>query len=437
IAAQPGDHLLPAEPRRVHSAERLGGGPLWRPLGVPGGDRRLHRGLRFLRPGSEPAGARRRPHLPGHRRRDDGAGGQAGDAAHRAQIRAGARHVLSHGAGADRAGAGSAGRRLHRHLQLLALDLLHQSADGPPRHRAGEPLHRERQGDRPLAARSARLPAFRHRTFRIDVRLRDRRARRAARTDRGDAAGLRRARDDALRFPFARPLLSDHRPEAAQDPDLRRSRHRRLAVPHRHRRAALPAAADAAIGIRPQPLRLRPPYLHQRRRRDDHEDDAAPIIRTFGFRRVLLGNAVISSLFVASYAFFSPETPHWLIVLALLSGGFFRSLQFTSTNTLIFADVPPPLMSRATSFQSMAQQLSVSIGVGAGALLLHLTLLLKGRTELQAGDFAGAFLVVAVISLCSIFFYLPLAREAGAEVSGHHAPEEKSAVASERGAAGD
>jgi EmrB/QacA subfamily drug resistance transporter len=148
---------------------------------------------------------------------------------------------------------------------------------------------------------------------------------------------------------------------------------------------------------------------------------AAPIIRALGFRQVLLGNAVISSAFVASYALFSPATPHWLILLALLAGGFFRSLQFTSTNTLIFADVPPPLMSRATSFQSMAQQLSVSIGVGTGALLLHVTLLVAGRTTLGSGDFAGAFLAVGLISLSSILFYLPLAREAGAEVSGHRA----------------
>jgi EmrB/QacA subfamily drug resistance transporter len=163
---------------------------------------------------------------------------------------------------------------------------------------------------------------------------------------------------------------------------------------------------------------------------------AAPIIRSFGFRRVLLGNAVISSAFVMSYAWFTPATPHWLILLALLAGGFFRSLQFTCTNTLIFADVPPPLMSRATSFQSMAQQLSVSIGVGIGALLLHVTLLLNGRTELSAGDFSGAFLAVALISLSSVFFYLPLTGEAGAEVSGHHAAAKGNAVPG-RGATGD
>jgi MFS family permease len=152
---------------------------------------------------------------------------------------------------------------------------------------------------------------------------------------------------------------------------------------------------------------------------------AAPIIRGLGFRRVLLGNAVISSAFVAIYALFSPATPHWLIFVALLTGGFFRSLQFTSTNTLIFADVPPPLMSRATSFQSMAQQLSVSIGVGAGALLLHVTLLVAGKTTLGPDEFAPSFLAVSLIALASVLFYLPLAREAGAEVSGHRAAREE------------
>jgi EmrB/QacA subfamily drug resistance transporter len=146
---------------------------------------------------------------------------------------------------------------------------------------------------------------------------------------------------------------------------------------------------------------------------------AAPIIRGFGFRRVLIGNAAVSALFIASYSLFTPSTPHWLIFLALLAGGFFRSLEFTGINTLAFADVPPALMSRATSFQSMAQQLSVSIGVGTGALLLHVTLAMNGRHELAAQDFAPAFLAVAAISVSSILFFAQLAPQAGAEVSGH------------------
>ncbi len=78
-------------------------------------------------------------------------------------------------------------------------------------------------------------------------------------------------------------------------------------------------------------------------------------------------------------------------------------------------------MSRATSFQSMAQQLSMSIGVGTGALLLHVALLMHDRSVLAAGDFAAAFLAVTLISLASLFFFVPLAPQAGAEVSGHRA----------------
>jgi len=158
---------------------------------------------------------------------------------------------------------------------------------------------------------------------------------------------------------------------------------------------------------------------------------AAPIIRAFGFRRVLIGNAVISSAFIMSYSLFTPATPHWLILAGLLAGGFFRSLEFTSINTLAYADVPADLMSRATSFQSMAQQLSISIGVGTGALILHFMMLLHGGGALASSDFTAAFLAVGMISVSSVLLFLSLAREAGAEVSGHgvraHAPVERRA----------
>ena len=84
---------------------------------------------------------------------------------------------------------------------------------------------------------------------------------------------------------------------------------------------------------------------------------AAQIIRALGFRLVLIGDAVISALFLFSYSLFRPDTPHLVIFVALLAGGFFRSLQMTSINSLSYADVPPAMLSRATSLTSMAQQL--------------------------------------------------------------------------------
>ena len=152
---------------------------------------------------------------------------------------------------------------------------------------------------------------------------------------------------------------------------------------------------------------------------------AARILRRFGFRRVLIANAVASSAFLAAFALFRPTTPGWIIFAVLVSGGFFRSLQFTSINTIAYADVPSQRMSLATSFASAAQQLSLSIGVGTGALLLHLTAVAHGSTSVVAADFAPAFLGVALISALSTIVFTGLSRDAGSEVSGRpaHKPD--------------
>src|SRR4029078_10389663 len=60
---------------------------------------------------------------------------------------------------------------------------------------------------------------------------------------------------------------------------------------------------------------------------------AAPIIRPFGFKRVLVSNAVLSSLFLAAIALFTAGTPHWVILAVLLVGGFLKPLEFTSINS--------------------------------------------------------------------------------------------------------
>jgi len=148
----------------------------------------------------------------------------------------------------------------------------------------------------------------------------------------------------------------------------------------------------------------------------------APIIRAFGFRTVLIANTMVSSAFLFGYSFFRPATPHYVIFLALLAGGFFRSLQMTSLNTLSYADVPAGMLSRATSLTSMAQQLSQSVGVGTGALILYVMLGTHGSAVSSAADFSVALAVVAGISLLSVPFFLRMSPDAGAEVSGRAAP---------------
>src|SRR5271170_4778757 len=117
---------------------------------------------------------------------------------------------------------------------------------------------------------------------------------------------------------------------------------------------------------------------------------AAPIIRRLGFRSVLISNGVISAFIMMSYALFRPTTPHGLIVLALLMGGFFRSLQFTALGTLAYADVPNSSMSGASTLSSMAQQLFLSLGVALGAMLLHISLGARDSAHLSVHDFTPA-----------------------------------------------
>ena len=145
---------------------------------------------------------------------------------------------------------------------------------------------------------------------------------------------------------------------------------------------------------------------------------ATPIVRTIGFRRTMLGTTVINSVALAGYGLFSPTTPHLLIIGVLLVTGFFRSLQFTSIAALNYADVPQSEMSHATSMASMAQQLSLSVGVGMAALALHFAVVVHGGTALTATEFPPAFAAIALVSFTSIGWFLTLTNEAGAEVVG-------------------
>jgi MFS family permease len=126
---------------------------------------------------------------------------------------------------------------------------------------------------------------------------------------------------------------------------------------------------------------------------------------------------VISAVFLGACATFTAQTPVFLMLILLLVGGFFRSLQFTSINTLAYADVEPSRVGRATAMVSVVQQLALSTGVAFGALAVEITVHLRGQGVLQASDFSPAFLVVAAISALSALIFLRLEPDAGAELT--------------------
>jgi hypothetical protein len=141
-------------------------------------------------------------------------------------------------------------------------------------------------------------------------------------------------------------------------------------------------------------------------------------IQRIGFRTLLIVATCMTGCFYACYGLFKPSTPHLLIFCTLLVGGLFNSLAMVTLNTLGYSDMPKPKMSRATALSGMAQQLSVSLGVAFGASLLALTAHLHGGSaaHLTARDFSPAFFVVGAAVLCSLFFFVKLSKDEGAEL---------------------
>ena len=141
------------------------------------------------------------------------------------------------------------------------------------------------------------------------------------------------------------------------------------------------------------------------------------VLKRFGFRRVLVYNTFFGAASLAIIGLFTSSTPYAVMMIALLLGGCFRSIQFTSVNALAYADIPAKDLSQATSMASVAQQLSIGLGVTIGGLALQASMGWQGHTTLVAADFWPAFLAVAVISASSVLFNLSLARDAGAELA--------------------
>ncbi|MGB6242387.1 MAG: DHA2 family efflux MFS transporter permease subunit [Castellaniella sp.] len=143
---------------------------------------------------------------------------------------------------------------------------------------------------------------------------------------------------------------------------------------------------------------------------------ATPIVHRFGFRRVLVWNALIAACFTAACALFQASTPVWLMVTVLLIGGFFRSLQFTAVNALTYADMDSAQMSRASSFAAMAQQLGISLGVACAATTLNLSINLRGGIEADRIDVMWGFAVTALCVAASALSFRRLSNLSGSQL---------------------
>jgi EmrB/QacA subfamily drug resistance transporter len=136
-------------------------------------------------------------------------------------------------------------------------------------------------------------------------------------------------------------------------------------------------------------------------------------LRRFGFRNVLVWNAVCAALTIAACAAFRPGWPMSAVFVVLLLGGLTRSLHFTTLNTLAYADVPQEKLSAATSLYSTAQQLPLALGVVVASAALQISVAAGGRQVAAMPDFTAAFLTGALLTLLAAPLAMRLPKEAG------------------------
>ncbi|HUC12116.1 MAG TPA: MFS transporter [Stellaceae bacterium] len=153
---------------------------------------------------------------------------------------------------------------------------------------------------------------------------------------------------------------------------------------------------------------------------------AGPLLRLFGFRRLLAGTASIAAAVTAACGLLRADTPVWLIVALVLLSGCVRSVQYLALNTVSYADMPATLLSKGTSVAGVAQQVARGFGVAVAAALLAV---IAGPTRVTVADFRLAFFLVGLIPLVAAFGFLRLTPSDGATVSGHIRPQRRAKAA--------
>ena len=148
---------------------------------------------------------------------------------------------------------------------------------------------------------------------------------------------------------------------------------------------------------------------------------AARILRRYGFRLVLVVNSGLTTLSLALFGLFHASTSHLLMIAVFVFGGCLRSLQFTSLNAITYADIDQPEMSQATSLASVMQQLAAGMGVTVGAFALQGARTFARHGPILPVDFSWAFLVVALIAASSVFWFVRLPSNSGAELAARPA----------------
>lgn len=143
------------------------------------------------------------------------------------------------------------------------------------------------------------------------------------------------------------------------------------------------------------------------------------VLRQFGFQMTLFSNAMIGAATIVALGFIGPQTPIAITVCLVFLFGVFRSLQFNTTNTLLFADIPKDRQSASTSLGGVGQQLSMGLGISVAAVLVAQFQSLG--LSVSSDAISASIFIIAGLTAVSGLLFLGLNHADGADVSRHKA----------------
>lgn len=147
---------------------------------------------------------------------------------------------------------------------------------------------------------------------------------------------------------------------------------------------------------------------------------SAPILSRVGYKTVLVANTVMIGATIGLYALVTAETSRLFIVTIGLALGFFNSLQFTSMNSMAYADIEARDSSMAATIASSFQQISMSFGLAVGSLVAAWFLAGAPQTDRLAVVAAlhQAYLTLGGLTILSSVSFWTLRAGDGASVTG-------------------
>ena len=143
------------------------------------------------------------------------------------------------------------------------------------------------------------------------------------------------------------------------------------------------------------------------------------MLNRFGYRRVLVSNTILIGLMIAFFSTIGKGTPVAVIVLQAFLFGFCSSLQFTSMNTLVYADLDDGDTSMGSSIAGTMQQMSISFGIALASLVTAYFIPDRVRSDPRAlmAGIHHAFLCLGILTIFSTLVFRSLRPNDGEKVS--------------------